>query len=59
MASDEDMEDAIAWLGKFCASNTDSYEKEETPVRIIAYYINANELQGACMNWAASYLKKL
>lgn len=59
MASDEDMEDALQWLKKFCENNSDSYDKEETPIRIIAYYITTNELQGACMNWAAGYLKKL
>jgi len=59
MASDEEMSGALAWLNKFCADNTDKYEKEENPLRIVAYYISNHEMQGACMSWASSYLHKL
>ena len=59
MASEEDMEEAQGWLKKFCASNSDVYDKEENPIRIVAYYVGSPEMQGACMSWAASYLQKL
>ena len=59
MASEEEMEGALAWLNKFCADNTDKYDKEENPLRIIAYYVSSQEIQGACMSWAAAYLHKL
>ncbi|KAL5255588.1 hypothetical protein ACHWQZ_G010977 [Mnemiopsis leidyi] len=59
MASDEEMEGAVTWLKKFCTDNTDRYEKEENPLRVVAYYVASQEIMGACMNWAASYLHKL
>ena len=59
MASIEDLEEVCSWLSKFCCENPEKYESEETPLRIIEYYVSQQELSGACMNWASAYLRKL
>jgi len=59
MCSEEDLEEAQAWIKKFCDEHPAKYEAEDVPIKIIMYYINTNEIPGACMHWGASYLQKL